>query len=96
MLSDGTVNFLRASPCGGLLSGNAAHWIEGEAQFVERWGEEVWEAVIRLGARTGSEDSQCGAVESGDERVTGDADDVAGTDLSHTPEGGIVLQNARC
>lgn len=54
-------------------------------------GKQVVDVVVRLGARAGGEDPKVGGVESGDERIAGGIDDLAGTDLTHTPEGGMVL-----
>ncbi|MFJ4012783.1 hypothetical protein [Streptomyces sp. NPDC090026] len=40
----------------GFLSGNAACWVEGEAQFVECRGKEVGDVVVRLRARARGQD----------------------------------------
>ncbi|KES04914.1 hypothetical protein BU52_23015 [Streptomyces toyocaensis] len=78
-------------PCSGFLSGNAAHWVEGEAQFVECWGKEVGDVVVRLRTRACGQDPQGGTVEAGDERIASSSDDIGCTDLAHAPEGGMVL-----
>lgn len=76
---------------GGFPSGNAAHWIEGEAQFVECWGKEIGDVVVRFRACARGQHPQGRTVEAGDERSTGASDDVGRTDLPHAPEGGMVL-----
>ncbi len=76
---------------GGFLSGNAARWVESEAQFVEcRW-EEVGDVVIRFRSCARGQDPQGGTVETGNECITGSGDDVGCADLAHAPEGGTVL-----
>lgn len=80
----------------GSLTGLAGDQIEGKAEFAERFGKQLVHLVVRLGACAGGQDSQAGAVESGDERITGGTDDVARTDLAHTPEGSMVLKIACC
>jgi hypothetical protein len=77
---------------GGVLSaGIAGGRAEGEAEFVECYGEQLVDVVVRFGARAGGEGAKAGGVESGDERVTGGFDDIARADFSHAPEGGMVL-----
>lgn len=76
---------------GGFLSGNAAGWVEGEAQFVEcRW-KEIGDVVIRLRACARGQDPQGRTVEAGNECITGGSDDVGCADLAHAPEDGMVL-----
>lgn len=76
---------------GGFLSGNAARWVEGEAQFVEcRW-QEVGDLVIRLRACARGQDPQGRTVEARNECITGSSDDVGCADLAHAPEDGMVL-----
>lgn len=76
---------------GGFLSGNAARWVGGEAQFVEcRW-KEVGDVVIRLRACARGQDPQGRTVEAGNECITGSSDDVGCADLAHAPEDGMVL-----
>ncbi|WP_326806007.1 hypothetical protein OIE49_36320 [Streptomyces sp. NBC_01788] len=77
--------------CGGFLSGKAAHCVEGEAQFVECWGKEIGDVVIRLRTCARGQHPQGGAVEASDERISGAGDDIGCTDLAHTPEDGMVL-----
>ncbi|MFF7091846.1 hypothetical protein ACFY9A_05545 [Streptomyces rubradiris] len=77
-----------------LLAGIAAHCGEGEAQFTECRGQEAGDVVIRLRAGARSQDPQRGAVQTGDECVTGSGDDVGGADLTHTPQNGTVLKPA--
>ena len=76
---------------GGFLTGIACHRVEGEAEFVECCGKQIVDVIVRLGACAGGKDSKAGGVESGDERITGGLDDIARTDFSHAPEGGMVL-----
>ncbi|CAM5569201.1 hypothetical protein SVIOM74S_05232 [Streptomyces violarus] len=77
---------------GGVFSaGIAGGRVEGEAQFVECYREQLVDVVVRFGARAGGENAKAGGVESGDERITGGMDDIARADLSHAPEGGMVL-----
>jgi hypothetical protein len=78
------------------LAGIAGDRIEGEAELVERFGEQLVHVVVRLGACAGGQSPESGAVESGDERIAGGIDDFVGTDFSHAPEGGMVLQVAGC
>ena len=80
--------------CGGFLSGKAAHWVEGEAQFVECWGKEVGDDVIRLRTCACGQHPQGGTVEAGDKRIAGAGDDIGCTDLAHAPENGAVLKFA--
>lgn len=81
-------------PYGGFLSGNAAHWVEGEAQFVECSGKEVGDVVIRLRACARGQGPQGRTVEAGNECITGSSDDVGCADLAHAPENGAVLKLA--
>ncbi|MCX4825798.1 transposase family protein [Streptomyces sp. NBC_01142] len=76
---------------GGFLAGIAGDRIEGEAEFVECFGKQLVDVVVRLGACAGGEDSKAGGAESGDERITGGIDDVARTDFCRTPECGMFL-----
>ena len=82
--------------CGGFLAANAAGRIEGEAQFVECWGKEFGDVVIRLRACASDQDPQGGTVEAGNECITGSVDDVNGTALADAPEDGMVLKRAGC
>lgn len=81
---------------GGFLSGNAARWVVGEAQFVECWGKEVGDVVVRLRACARGQDPQGWTVEAGNECITGSSDDVGCADLAHAPENGTVLKLAGC
>lgn len=67
-------------PRGGSPTGLVADRVEGEAEFAECLREQFGYVVVRLGACAGGQDAQGGAVESGDERVTGGADDVGRAD----------------
>ncbi len=53
----------------GFLSGNAARWVEGEAQFVDCRGKQVGDVVIRLRTCARSQDPQGRTVEAGNERA---------------------------
>lgn len=66
---------------GGFLAGFAGDRIEGEAEFVECFGKQVVDVVVRLGARAGGEDSKAGGVESGDQRIAGGIHHVARADF---------------
>lgn len=77
--------------CAGFLSGNAAHWVESEAQFVEGRGKQVGDIVIRLRACARGQHPQGWTVEAGGERATGAGDGIGCTDLAHAPERGMVL-----
>ncbi|MFE2601626.1 hypothetical protein ACFXCZ_35010 [Streptomyces sp. NPDC059396] len=82
--------------CGGFLSGNAAHWVQGEAQFVEYWGKKVGDVVIRLRFCARGRNPQSRTVEAGNECITGSSDDVGCADFAHAPESGAVLKLAGC
>ncbi|MFE2059946.1 hypothetical protein ACFQ6U_06355 [Streptomyces sp. NPDC056465] len=75
----------------GFLSGNAARWVEGEAQFVECRRKEVGNVVIRFRACARGQDPQGRTVETGNECITGSGDDVGCADLARAPEGSMVL-----
>jgi hypothetical protein len=79
---------------GGFLSGNTAHCVEGETQFVECWGKEVGDVVIRLRACARRQDPQGRTVEAGNECITGSSDDGGRVNLAHAPENGTVLKLA--
>lgn len=81
---------------GGFLSGDAARWVEGEAQFVECRGKQVGDVVIRLRACARGQDPQSRTVEAGNECITGSSDDVGCGDHAHPPENGTVLKLAGC
>lgn len=78
--------------CSGFLSGDAAQGVQSEAQFVECWRKEIGNVVIRLRACARGQPPQGGAVEAGDEGVTGASDDIGCADRAYAPEGGLVLQ----
>ncbi len=82
--------------CGGFLAANAAGRIESEAQFVECWGKELGDVVIRLRACASGKDPQGGTVKADNECITGSVDDVNGTALADAPENGMVLKRAGC
>ena len=82
--------------CDGFLSGDAAHGVRGEAQFVECRGKEVGDIVVRLRTCARGQDPQGRTVEAGNECITGSSDDVGCVNLAHAPENGAVLKLAGC
>ncbi|RPK59975.1 hypothetical protein EES42_35165 [Streptomyces sp. ADI95-17] len=77
--------------CGGFLSGQAAHWVEDESQFIECWGKQAGDAVIRLRTCACGQHPQGGTGEADDKRIADAGDDIGRTDIAHAPEGGVVL-----